>query len=68
MAIIKRKNGTYDAEVYVNSQRVAIKRGFKTKTAAQEYQDQIKYKHMNGGSETKTNADSTGSGFQYNLL
>ena len=57
MAIIKRKNGTYDAEVYVNSQRVAMKRGFKTKTAAQEYQDQIKYKHMNGGSETKSNAD-----------
>ena len=57
MAIIKRKNGTYDAEVYVNSQRVAMKRGFKTKTAAQEYQDQIKFKHMNGGSETKSNAD-----------
>lgn len=56
MSIFKRKNGTYDSEVYVNSQRVAIKRGFQTKAAAQEYQDQIKFKYMNGNPDT-TNAD-----------
>jgi hypothetical protein len=50
MSIFKRKNGTYSAEIYVNSKRVATKRGFKTKAEAQAFEDQIKFQHLSGNS------------------
>ena len=40
MSIVKRKNGTYDVEVYVNSKRVATKRGFATKTKAMQWHEE----------------------------
>ena len=50
MSIFKRKNGTYSVEVYVNSKRVATKRGFKTKADATAFEDQIKFQHLSGNS------------------
>ena len=51
MAIIPRKNGSYDVDVYVGGARVAWKRGFKTKAEAGAFQDQVKFQHMNGNLE-----------------
>jgi len=45
MSISKRKNGTYNVEVYFEGKRIAMKRGFKNKTEAKLYHDEMKSKH-----------------------
>ena len=45
MSISKRKNGTYNVEVYIDGKRVAMKRGFRNKTEAKIYHDEVKSKH-----------------------
>lgn len=39
MAIFRRKNGTFEAEVYVNGKRIESKKGFKNKKTAKEWHD-----------------------------
>jgi hypothetical protein len=41
MAIIKRKTGKDDVEVYMRSKRVVTKRGFRTKMEAKGFHDQM---------------------------
>lgn len=45
MSISKRKNGTYNVEVYIDGKRVAMKRGFRNKTEAKIYHDEVKSKY-----------------------